>query len=136
MSIHSNRRVLIADDEPQIREVMSDFLELLGFEVTDTVGDGRMAVSSYLTRHADILLFDYDMPGLNGLEAARLIRLVNPDVKVIICSGSWEKSEEELMASLARVILLQKPATLDEIRLALGRVCHDRIPYSPPLTAL
>jgi CheY-like chemotaxis protein len=80
-------KVLIVDDDPDVREYAVAVLEEEGFEVV-TAADGAAALR-LLERDREIrLLFtDVVMPGLNGFETARLARQYRPDVDVLFASG-------------------------------------------------
>jgi len=80
-------RVLVADDSPTARRSICDYLEFAGgFEIVGTASDGMNAVQLTAVRKPDLVLLDLSMPRVNGLEAARQIRLSSPDLRVIIFS--------------------------------------------------
>ncbi|MEM1349466.1 MAG: response regulator, partial [Myxococcota bacterium] len=62
---HPVARLLVADDEPTIRELLTDFFVLEGYEVT-SVADGKEALDVLGTEHFDAVLLDLKMPGFNG----------------------------------------------------------------------
>jgi two-component system, OmpR family, KDP operon response regulator KdpE len=69
----SSGRVLVVDDEPQIRRVMRTTLSANGYEVSD-VRSGEEALQRLQSEDFDLVLLDYNMPGLGGLETCRAIR--------------------------------------------------------------
>jgi len=80
-------RVLIADDSPTALRSICDYLEFAGgFEIVGTAGDGMNAVQLTSLKSPDLVLLDLSMPRVNGLEAAKQIRLSSPDLRVIIFS--------------------------------------------------
>jgi two-component system, NarL family, nitrate/nitrite response regulator NarL len=80
-------RVLVADDSPTALRSVCDFLEFAGgFEIVGTASDGLNAVQLTSLRKPDLVLLDLSMPRVNGLEAAKQIRLSSPDLRVIIFS--------------------------------------------------
>jgi len=80
-------RVLIADDSPTALRSICDYLEFAGgFEIVGTAGDGMNAVQLTSLKKPDLVLLDLSMPRVNGLEAAKQIRLSSPDLRVIIFS--------------------------------------------------
>ena len=68
-----NKRVLVADDEAHILNVLSYKLQNAGFEVISAC-DGQEALELARSEHPDLLLVDYQMPGLNGLEVCMQLR--------------------------------------------------------------
>ena len=80
-------RVLVADDSPTALRSICDYLEFAGgFEVVGTASDGLKAVQLTSLKKPDLVLLDLSMPRVNGLEAAKQIRLSSPDLRVIIFS--------------------------------------------------
>ena len=80
-------RVLVADDSPTALRSICDYLEFAGgFEIVATASDGMNAVQLTSAKKPDLVLLDLSMPRVNGLEAAKQIRLSSPDLRVIIFS--------------------------------------------------
>jgi DNA-binding NarL/FixJ family response regulator len=79
----SKIRVLLADDNSQILEYVSQFLSVNGFEVIGTVTDGQSAVPAAAQLLPDVLVLDVSMPILNGIHAARRILEVNSSMKIV-----------------------------------------------------
>lgn len=66
-------RILVVDDEPQIRRSLQIGLESKGYAV-EAVDSGPAAISSFYNRHPDLMIVDVLMPGMNGVEVVRRIR--------------------------------------------------------------
>jgi len=80
-------KVLVADDSPTALRSVCDYLEFAGgFEIVGTASDGLNAVQLASKRKPDLVLLDLSMPRVNGLEAAKQIRLSSPHLRVIIFS--------------------------------------------------
>ena len=81
----SRPRLLLADDHAAMREhvarVVTD-----GYEVVGVAADGAEAVASYETLRPDIVVLDVEMPGVNGLDAARRIIGIDPEACIIMLS--------------------------------------------------
>src|SRR5690606_24860944 len=88
-------RVLVVDDEEMIREFLDDLLSGWGLEVTAKANglDARHAFAA-APQGYDLVLSDYTMPRITGLELARQIRAIRPDVPVILCTGYSEDIAE------------------------------------------
>ncbi|MCQ4308671.1 response regulator [Pseudomonas stutzeri] len=106
-SIESNSRhsILLADDDPSVREVTAQILRNLGFAVTEA-DSGKHALQLLAEGiDVDLLLADFAMPGMNGGELARTVRARNPELPVVIVTGYAELSER----GLAGFPIIQKP---------------------------
>lgn len=66
-------RVLVAEDDPTIRHMMSTIMSRQGFDCT-SVQDGKQAVEAWERDHFDLIIMDVQMPVMDGLTATRLIR--------------------------------------------------------------
>ncbi len=80
-------RILVADDNPEVRQMLEDVLTSLGY-MTKTAADGTEAVRSVIADAPDVVLLDVYMPGLSGVGALPTIVAVAPHTKVIMISGS------------------------------------------------
>jgi AmiR/NasT family two-component response regulator len=119
-------RVLLADDELQTRETITDTLGALGHIVVAAVGTGADAVTRTARELPDAVLLDVHMPDGSGIDAARAISRENPGVAVILFTGdeSLQLTEQDADETSA-VAFLQKPTpprVLDtQLRLAVKR---------------
>ncbi|MCA9679177.1 MAG: PAS domain S-box protein [Kofleriaceae bacterium] len=114
--------ILLADDEPMVREVVRLTLEELGFAV-EGVGDGRAAIERFASAPAAYaaVMLDVTMPGLGGVEATTAIHSLRPGMPVVLMSGF---TTDVVPADLAHVTFLSKPfrveALVDALEQALG----------------
>jgi CheY-like chemotaxis protein len=85
-------RVLVVEDDPAIRSMAVDILLDAGFETLEA-GDATEAIEALETSQhkIDILFTDVRMPGMNGLELARVAKRKHPELRVIVTSGQNEK---------------------------------------------
>ncbi len=101
-------RIVIADDHPLIREGLRRILEFEdGIEVVAEVGDGQGAINVARNNMFDILLMDLNMPGVNGLEAGRVIRRECPHIGILVLTvdDSDEKIFQVLQLGVAGYLL-------------------------------
>jgi DNA-binding response OmpR family regulator len=96
MAAISPPRVLVVDDEPVVRDVLTRYLTHEGFEV-DAAADGHAALCAIEARAPSVIVLDLMLPRLSGLELLRLVRLEST-VPVIILSA--KVSERERIAGL------------------------------------
>jgi CheY-like chemotaxis protein len=115
------RRVLIVDDIPDITEMLSELVTLLGHQVC-VANHGLQAIELAREFHPDLVLLDLGMPGLDGFETARQLR-AQPDgkwIELIAMSGWGHPSarEQAVDAGFDRHFL--KPITLAHLTALLG----------------
>ena len=79
-------KIVIADDEKTLREILFDELSEEGYDVSET-GSGIKAIELLEKSEYDVLLLDLNMPGLNGMEALKRIKAQEIPVEVIILTG-------------------------------------------------
>lgn len=109
----AGRSVLVVDDEPMVREVVSAYLSRDGFSVVD-VGDGREALD-HLERHRpDLVILDIMLPGVDGLEVLSSIR-DGADTPVILLSARGEETDRVLGLELGADDYLVKPFSPREL---------------------
>lgn len=114
-------RVVIADDHPLLREGLRRILEFEdGIQVVAEVGDGQGAINVARSTQFDILLMDINMPGVNGLEACRVIRREKPNIGILVLTvdDSDEKVFQVLQLGVAGYLLKDviPKALVDSIR--------------------
>jgi PAS domain S-box-containing protein len=116
-------RVLIVDDEALVLSVCTAMVRRLGVQVLTAV-DGADAVRVFRREGASIsaVLLDMTMPRMDGLATLRELRLIRPDVRVILCSGFSEQEIAERFAGERLAGFLQKPYDLKGLKKVLGRV--------------
>lgn len=77
-------QVLVADDSPLVQQSMRELLEAARFSVVGQAYDGEEAVRLTDVHRPDVVILDYYMPRLNGVEAARAIRRTRPQLPLIL----------------------------------------------------
>jgi len=111
-------KIAVADDEPDTREYLHEYLSRLGHEVR-AAENGRQLVELCREFDPDLVVTDYAMPGLNGLAAAAEINRLRP-VPVVLISGRHEA--ELVSADAAVVTFLAKPVKEKDLKAALDAV--------------
>ena len=111
-----SHRILVVDDDPGIREVISDALKFQGdrFEV-ETAVDGLDAGMKLERFRPDLVVLDVVMPGMGGLEVCNRIRHQEAldDTKIIILTGATEDGKAETSLVYGADLFLPKPQPLD-----------------------
>jgi two-component system response regulator NreC len=77
-------RILLAEDHQLVRDGLRAILQREGMQTVDDVADGLQAVESATSLAPDVAILDFDMPGLNGIDAARRIRDASPGTRCIL----------------------------------------------------
>ena len=110
----ANKRVLIADDEPGIRELLEEILTLRGIEV-EVAASGIEAIAA-LERHSfDLAILDLLMPGTPGSDVARYIKSNTPDMPIVIITGSDVETIEKSLQGISVTKVIRKPFEMEEI---------------------
>lgn len=123
---HGSGTILIVDDEETVCTVGKQMLERLGFSVL-TAPDGRRAVEVYREHAADIVcvLLDLTMPHMDGEEAFREIRRIQPDARVVLCSGYNMQDATQRFAGKGLASFLQKPYNMTALKEILMPILGD-----------
>ena len=104
-------RILIVDDDPEIGEMLSDFLTLKGYSAR-AVPDGGAAVREIVAAPPDVVLLDINMPGLTGIEALPAIRAVAPRAIVIMISATEDAATAKRALAYGAFDYVVKPIDL------------------------
>ena len=110
-------KILIADDEKDILEIMAKKITAVGFDVV-TAADGVIAWEKIKTEAPDILVLDLTMPNMDGFTVLKNLRQTPPNdkwVPVIIVSALGDVKDMERGMELQADHYLVKPCTVDEI---------------------
>jgi excisionase family DNA binding protein len=117
-------RVLVADDEPSIRELLSKTLGLAEYDVT-TAADGRSAMEYLRNAAYDLLITDVRMPGVDGLTLIREAKRMKPGLPVIIITGFSNESTAIDAVNLGVAGYLTKPFRVPQVLAAAARALGE-----------
>ena len=127
-------KVLFADDEVPLQELIADELPRMGYSVT-VCPDGLTAVAAIEKFPFDCLIVDLDMPGLNGIQVIERAKQISPHIEAIVLTGKSSKDSAIAALRLGAFDYLQKPCTLIELQTRLQRVA-DKLEMAKRLIAL
>jgi DNA-binding response OmpR family regulator len=121
-------RILVIDDDPDLRAFLEQILKAVGHEVSLAV-DGREGVMRHRTSPADLVITDLYMPNQDGMETIRELRSCFPTVAIIAMSG---KIDSGTMLSIAQNVtnvgILQKPFVSGELIAAVAKALSGKSP--------
>jgi two-component system cell cycle sensor histidine kinase/response regulator CckA len=108
--------ILVVDDEAEIRKVTEAVLMASGYKVL-TAADGTEALAIYAQRGAEIglVLTDVMMPHFDGTALARTLKKMNPEVRIVACTGNGQEARVVELRSLNPEAVLMKPYTKDHL---------------------
>jgi CheY-like chemotaxis protein len=116
-------RILVVDDDPDVRWVAAECLRGIGHGVTEARAGGTALTILERGEPFDLVDIDLAMPGLSGAETVRLARRTHPDLKVLFCTGYADVPRFE--AETGGDALLRKPfrpdTLIDSVQRALQR---------------
>ena len=109
-------RILVVDDDPESRALLSEVLEANGFPQVEAVADG-LAAREALARDGDcpIIIADLHMPNESGLDLLRNLRKQNAKHEIVLMSSFFSTTERKLARDLGASALLDKPFRLSEL---------------------
>lgn len=135
----SPARVVFADDDPRLRELLRTLLGLLPHvTVVGEAGDGIEAVRMVAQHYPDTVLLDVDMPKLDGFAAADLILSFRPETRILLHTAAPD-DEKRRRAALVSLPLLDKlhiPETMDMVEQAAIAGMHSLATDIEPLVLL
>jgi len=118
-------KILVVDDDRDVCEYLSDFLNREGFQVA-TITDPTEALAELKQREYHLVVLDLKMPKMTGIDLLQQIRRVDDDVAVVILTG--HPSLETATASIQHDVsaYLKKPFTSEEFREVLQRIAKKK----------
>lgn len=109
-------RILAVDDEPDFSATIKSGLEAHGFEV-DTYNDPELVLSQFKAKKYDMVLLDFDMPKMDGIDVFQEIRRRDGDVRICFLSGydKYYKEFNELFPESGVRLFIQKPIGISDL---------------------
>jgi two-component system response regulator DesR len=119
-------RILLVEDNQVFREALELLLGLqTDIEVVASVGSGSEAVAAAEEHSPDVVLMDYRLPGLDGVQATRAVLQAAPEVAVVCLTASANLREVDALYEAGAVACLSKDQELDEIIAAIRRAVRS-----------
>jgi CheY-like chemotaxis protein/anti-sigma regulatory factor (Ser/Thr protein kinase) len=124
-------RVLLAEDEPQVRDIEAEYLRGDGHFV-ETAADGREAMERFAQWGYDVVVADRAMPEMNGDQLTAAIKRMSPKTPVVMVTGFADMPVEGADAAHQPDLILRKPITQMTLRQAIARVLAPEPPPAKP----
>ena len=118
----NQRTVLVVEDETVVRDMLSEFLTTSGYTVI-SARSGEQALALVRQRKVvpDLLITDFELPGMNGQQLAKAVRAHHPRIKVVVISGYGEDAIVDRGHPFIASQFLQKPFSLN----VLGKLIRE-----------
>jgi YesN/AraC family two-component response regulator len=118
------KRILLVDDEELVRVTLKEFLTILGLEVVEA-SSGSEGIEKAQQVEFQILITDYKMPDMTGIEMIREILKFKRDFKIVILSGFVAEITNEMLEGIEVSAILQKPADLGVLERIITQILAD-----------
>jgi CheY-like chemotaxis protein len=118
-------RVMVVDDTLHVRNMLASMLTLDGFEVTGSLGSGPEALEVVDALDPDVVVIDYKMPGMDGLQAARLLREARPSQVMIMYTAFIDPDLQRAAEEAGIAVCLAKVEGLASLEHEISRLCSS-----------
>ena len=113
-------KLLLVDDERQFVQTLSERLRLR--EMGSVIAyDGETALDMIKEEEPDVMILDLKMPGIDGIEVLKRVKLTNPRIEVIILTGHGSEADKEMCMQLGAFAYLQKPVDVNVLSETIKR---------------
>ena len=118
------KRVLIVDDAAFMRIKLKDILEKNNYEVAGEAENGHEAIEKYQELQPDIVTMDITMPEMDGVEALKEIKGIDPDASILMCSAMGQQSMVMDAIRAGALDFIVKPFDTERVIRALDTVSN------------
>lgn len=116
-------KVMLVDDVDHVRRMLRNMLDLDGFEVVAECPGGVEALDAIDAADPDVVVIDYSMPDMDGIETARLIRAARPDQVMIMYTAYLQPEVESKAREVGVALVLGKVEGLESLEREISRLC-------------
>jgi DNA-binding NtrC family response regulator len=121
MKAKDQRKILVIDDEEDIRTLLESYFKDLGYQ-TLTAADINQAIFSLNREMPDIVFLDIVLPGINGIEILKLLKKLKDNVIVVMMSGYATEAKAKYALELGAFDYLNKPFDMSHVKDMLDRI--------------
>ena len=119
----SSIRVMLVDDVDHVRRMLRNMLDLDGFEVVAEAASGVVALDLIADANPDVVVIDYSMPDMDGIETASRIRALRPDQVMIMYTAYLQPEVEQQAREVGIALVLGKVEGLESLEREISRLC-------------
>lgn len=116
-------KVMVVDDTVHVRRMLRNMLELDGFVVTAEAGSAEEALTTIAAADPDVVVIDYKMPDVNGLETAARIRAERSEQVMILYTAFVDPELEQQAREVGVSVVLGKVEGLESLEREITRLC-------------
>ena len=109
------KKILVVDDAVFMRTTVSNALKKAGYEELIDAGNGAQAVEQFSKEHPDLVIMDITMPEMDGLQALKAIKEIDPNAKVVMCSAMGQEAMVIEAINLGALDFIVKPFKPDRL---------------------
>ncbi len=120
---HRSAKILVVEDEREVREMVVDMLAGRGHRVT-ACGDGRSALARFEEEQFDLVVTDLGMPGISGWEVAKGVKLRHPETPVALVTGWGDQVDPDDVGRKGIDFLVAKPFRIDDLTAVVARALN------------
>ena len=118
-------RVFVVDDIAHVRKMLVNMLDLSGFEVVGQASSGAEAVELVPEADPQVIVIDYNMPGMDGITAARQIRALRPEQAIILYTAFLDADLEQEAADAGVSLCVGKVEGITTLERDIRRLAGD-----------
>jgi PAS domain S-box-containing protein len=121
-----DKHLLLVDDEESLVSISTEFLQGLGYQVTGLSSSTEaLKVFEHQPDRYDLLITDLTMPGMTGMELARKVNGISPELPIILCTGQHDMLKKQNFAGINLLKALQKPDLFTEMAFTIHQHFND-----------
>jgi two-component system chemotaxis response regulator CheY len=126
MEANNLLKIAVVDDDKDMTHVYSKLIERLGYPYPSVFHDGTSIVKALTADHRsfDVIIMDYQMPEMNGIEAAKIIQTHRKEAKIILATAQGSVKQQALDAGLS---FIEKPFSMKQLARTLDLAKPDLV---------
>ncbi len=115
------KKIMLIDDEPDVLEILKEFLEFLQFKVS-IFEHPNEALQQFLSEHYDIIITDINLPEIDGFELIKKFRQIDTTIPIIVISGYIDEVKKEQILNIGANGYLEKPFNLKQLQSTIENI--------------